>query len=256
MVYFYFCRKCEGDAGSKTELCLDCDSKAGVPRFGKASLQLSRAAYEEDVAKKRAKAARERRMNRRVPIDEAIELAKGRGERRVARQRAAEESIRKERRKLAEARRAEKLSSGESRRISKRDESLRPPPPPAYPYGVSPEGAERLVSDWMCHLGAKDVRVTNFRSDGGIDVESENYVAQVKLYSNTSVGRPEIQQLVGAALVSGKHALFFTSSTFTAEAKRYAAQAEVALFRFVPEDGTLIGVNPLGQKKREIGLAN
>lgn len=255
MTYFFFCSKCEGDAGAKYDLCLECDSRAGVPRFGKTTLKLSRAAHEEHVSKRKVQAAHERRMNQRVPIDEAIEKAVAPRKRRMAGQRNAEALSRLERRKLAELRRAEKVSSRKNPEMAKRDELLRPPPPPSYLYGVSPEGAEHLVGDWMRHLGAEKVRVTDFASDGGIDVDSEEYVAQVKLYTATSVGRPEIQQLVGAALVKGKRALFFTSSNFTAEAKRYAAEAEVALFRFVPEEGTLIGINQLGQKMREIGLA-
>jgi restriction endonuclease Mrr len=257
MTYFFFCSKCEGDAGTKHELCLECDSEAGVPRFGRKTLKLSRAAYEEHVAK----IAREKGMNSRVPIDEAIEIALAPRKRRLAAQGKAKaeaeaEAISpQERRKIAELRRAEKLLSRKHEEMAKREKLLRPPPPHSYLYGVSPEGAEHLVGDWMRHLGAENVRVTDFTSDGGIDVDSEKYVAQVKLYSTITVGRPEIQQLVGAAVVNGKRPLFFTSSTFTAEAKRYAAQAEVALFRFVPEEGTLIGVNPLGQKMREIGLA-
>lgn len=261
MTYF-FCSKCEGDAGTKNELCLECDSKAGVPRFGRETLKQSRSAYKDHLAKKKEKALRERekaahekRLNRRVPIDEAIELALAPRKRRLAAQGKAEALSLQERRKLAQVRRTEKLLSRKNEEIARREELLRPPPPPSYPYGVSPEGAEHLVADWMRHLGAENVRVTDFTSDGGIDVDSDQYVAQVKLYSTTTVGRPEVQQLVGAALVNRKKALFFTSSAYTAEAKRYAAQAEVALFKFVPEEGTLIGVNPLGSGIREIGLA-
>ncbi len=225
-------------------------------------MKLSRVAHKDALAKKKEKIARERRkaaqeerMNRRVPIDQAIEIALAPRQRRLAAQGKAEALSLEERRKLAQVRRTEKLLSKKDEEITRREELLRPPPPPSYPYGVSPEGAEHLVADWMRHLGAENVRVTDFRSDGGIDVDSDQYVAQVKLYSTTTVGRPEVQQLVGAALVNRKKALFFTSSAYTAEAKRYAAQAEVALFKFVPEGGTLTGVNPLGSGIREIGLA-
>lgn len=254
MAYFYFCKKCEGDAGTRSDLCLECDSKAGIPRIGKKTLKQSRAAYLDYIQSQKEKAAHERRMNKKVPIDEAIEKALAPRKRRLAAQGKPGALSLQERKQIAELRRAKMRASKKDGKDHQHTETVRIPAPPAFPYGVSPEGAEHLVADWMRHLGAANVNVTNFRADSGVDVDSENYVAQVKLFSAGAVGRPEIQQLVGAALVSKKNALFFTSSSYTAEAKRFASQAEVALFKFVPEEGTLSGENPLGLQIRENGL--
>jgi hypothetical protein len=57
------------------------------------------------------------------------------------------------------------------------------------------------------------------------------------------------------AVVRGKRPLFFTSSGFTSDARRFAAQTEVALFRIAPEAGTLEGLNSLGEQIREGSLA-
>ncbi|MCK8609708.1 restriction endonuclease [Agromyces sp. C10] len=54
------------------------------------------------------------------------------------------------------------------------------PRPAPQPYGVSHRGAEQLVADWMRHLGAFDAEVTRFTADGGVDVVSAHWIAQVK----------------------------------------------------------------------------
>ena len=245
MPLVYFCRRCKGDAGTKNGLCLECDSKVGVPRFGRRDLTLSRQADEDAVARARA-----------VPLDLALEKARKKSSQRDSTpEEGPSEPNSRERQKLAEVRRSEKLEAKKAAERARRAQSSRPPAPPPLPYGVSPEGAEHLVADWMRHVGAVNVSVTSFQSDGGIDVQSDFHVAQVKLYTASSVGRPEVQQLVGAALVSGKKPLFFTSSGFSPGAKRFATEAEVALFKIVPESGVLLGVNSLGRQIREDGLS-
>ena len=269
MVNFFFCRNCGRDAGTKDQLCLDCDSKVGIPRFGRRTLELSRQAASDALAKSRAKPLDEvlknleaKRIGRAARKDGTVLSAVGSGERKnaagvrraVEAQKAAEAALR-ERKKAADIRRAAEAEAKKAATAARKAMSARPPAPPAFPYGVSPEGAEHLVADWMRHLGATDVSVTSFQSDGGIDVQSNFHAAQVKLYATTNVGRPEIQQLVGAALVNQRNPLFFTSSAYTAEAKRFADQAEVALFKIVPEAGTLLGANSLGIYLRDVGLA-
>ena len=69
--------------------------------------------------------------------------------------------------------------------------------------------------------------------DAGIDVVSDHCVAQVKFYSGKYVGRPEIQNLKGAAHTTGGHALFFAyCNGYTREAIDWADLAEVCLFTF------------------------
>lgn len=122
----------------------------------------------------------------------------------------------------------------------------RPAPAPApQPYGVSHEGAERLCEAWMRHLGVLDAAVTRITSDGGIDVESAEYVAQVKNYAG-SVAVADIRALLGVAVAEGKKALFFTSGEITAEGLAFADRTEIALFRYNAVEGSLAGLNRLG----------
>lgn len=71
------------------------------------------------------------------------------------------------------------------------------PAPKPQKYGVSYSGAERLVRDWIQHLGALETIVTRPTVDGGIDVVSDDYVAQVNY--DGSVGVEAIRELFGVA---------------------------------------------------------
>lgn len=99
---------------------------------------------------------------------------------------------------------------------------------------------ELIAASWMQFWGERDAVATQFSGDGGIDVLSSNYGAQVKFYSNKPVGRPEIQALVGAAAGHGVSSAFFAYSTgYTAEALQWAADMDVACFTFIPrQDNT------------------
>lgn len=123
------------------------------------------------------------------------------------------------------------------------------PAPPALPYGVDRRGAEMLVRDWMLHLGIVDAVVTSYSKDGGIDVASGEYVAQVK-HQGGNVGRPEVQGLAGAAFGQKKEPLFFTSAYYTAEAIAWADSYEIRmpLFVFNAEAGTLNAASARGRQ--------
>ena len=91
--------------------------------------------------------------------------------------------------------------------------------------------AERNARDWMRYLGFADAELTQAGSDAGIDVQGRDVLAQVK-YKAHAIGRASLQQLVGARLKSHeKLLLFFTGSTYSAQAVEYANQMEIALFR-------------------------
>lgn len=81
----------------------------------------------------------------------------------------------------------------------------------------------------MRYMGFTDARRTPTGSDGGLDVVASDAVAQVKDYG-TTISRPTLQQLVGAAF--GRQCLFFSRQGFTREAVEYAADVDMALFRF------------------------
>lgn len=127
------------------------------------------------------------------------------------------------------------------------------PPPSGHPYGVSHAGAEQLCAEWMRHLGEHSAHVTRISQDGGIDIESTRFVAQVKNYV-APVGVDPIRSLVGVASIEQKRPLFFAAKDFTASAVDFADRARVALFVYDAVNGTLRGANPLGREARHSGL--
>ncbi|MBW1639564.1 restriction endonuclease [Microbacterium resistens] len=127
------------------------------------------------------------------------------------------------------------------------------PPPAPQPYGVSDRGAEEFVAGWMRHLGESDATVTQYTNDGGIDVTSRNYIAQVKNYRG-SVPVAEIRDMVGVASLGPRKALFFTSGTYPSGAVEFAEKAGMALFIYDATAGTLRGANALGEEYMRTGL--
>jgi hypothetical protein len=95
----------------------------------------------------------------------------------------------------------------------------------------SPDDAEQLAAEWMCHLGFGDARCTPAGTDGGVDVRSQGAVAQVKAQL-TPVGRPELQALYGVARAEGRQPLFFSLMSYTTAALTWADEVGMALFRF------------------------
>lgn len=118
------------------------------------------------------------------------------------------------------------------------------PRPAPQPYGVSHRGAEQLVADWMRHLGAFDAEVTRFTADGGVDVVSAHWIAQVKnLAERTAVPVAQVRELAGVAANDGRRALFFTSGTYTAGGVAFADRAGLSLFEYHAEGGALRAAN-------------
>ncbi len=127
--------------------------------------------------------------------------------------------------------------------------------PPVYAGGnaSSPEGrshtgsirtwqdAELAAADHMRSLGFTDARVTGAGADGGIDVIARDAVAQVKHYSQP-IGVGPIRELRGVA-DSHHHLLFYASGGYTASARQFADEREVALFS-VLGFGHIAPVNP------------
>ena len=152
-------------------------------------------------------------------------------------------------RALREAHLAERRRAAEAAGVAVGD--LRGPEP--QPFGVSPQGAERLVAQWMRSLGDVTADVTQYTSDGGIDVASQDYIAQVKHYTGM-VGVGEVRELAGVASTDHRTALFFTSTGYAAGAIEFADRAGVALFVYSAEEGTLRPVNELAAQFYASGL--
>ncbi|HEX6956169.1 MAG TPA: restriction endonuclease [Agromyces sp.] len=118
------------------------------------------------------------------------------------------------------------------------------PRPGPQPYGVSHRGAEQLVADWMRHLGAADAEVTRFTGDGGVDVVSAHWIAQVKnLGERTTVPVAHIRELAGVAADDGRRPLFFTSGTYSPGGVAFADRAGMGLFEYHAEGGALRAAN-------------
>ena len=95
-----------------------------------------------------------------------------------------------------------------------------------------PADFEHICRDWLEAWGDTNVFVTQISGDGGIDVISDNCVAQVKYFTTGPVGRPDLQQLAGAAIPSGKKPIFFAYNGYTKEAMSWAQQLPMYLFTF------------------------
>lgn len=145
---------------------------------------------------------------------------------------------------------AEGLAPGSAERYAA---GIGHPEPAAMPFGVSHDGAERLVAEWMKHLGALDASVTTFSGDGGVDVVSEVFVAQVKNIKGT-VPISAIRELHGVGSARGRRALFFTSGRYTPSAVEFARETGMALFTYSAETGTLTASNPAAEHYRQHGL--
>ena len=102
--------------------------------------------------------------------------------------------------------------------------------------GISPAAFEGLVLQVLAKMGygggdAKQIQGVPRGPDGGIDgkinedkLGLDQIYIQARRYSENSVGRPTIQSFVGAMSGGGcKKGVFVTSSTFTSEAKSFAA---------------------------------
>jgi hypothetical protein len=127
--------------------------------------------------------------------------------------------------------------------------------PEPQQYGVSPTGAEHWVRDWMLHMGAMNAVVTQQSNDGGIDITSDLFVAQVKHYQG-SVGIAELRQLAGVLHAEGaqRHALFFTSGNYPAQANDFADSVNMALFVYDVTSGEVSPQNFLAKRYFERGF--
>jgi hypothetical protein len=113
-----------------------------------------------------------------------------------------------------------------------------PPPRPI----VDHEDAEEFVAEWMRYAGYRDAERTGRGADRGIDVKSNEAVAQVKFFSDKPVGRPAVQRLHGAAAPGNKRPLFFSSTGYSRHAIEYSEEVGIALFTF-SHDGSVDSVN-------------
>lgn len=97
----------------------------------------------------------------------------------------------------------------------------------------SPLEAEEAAAEWLRWFGFEDAKATGAGADGGIDVRAKSMVAQVKMHM-VPVGRPDLQRLYGVATTEGAVSVFFSLTDYTRDARDWAEQVGMALFRFSP----------------------
>lgn len=114
---------------------------------------------------------------------------------------------------------------------------------------LDPNSAEHFCAEWMNSNGALGARVTQATRDGGIDVESERWVAQVK-HQVARVSPAAVRELHGVAAVRGKRSVFFALGGYSKNAVQFADEARVALFRY--DRGG--GVTPESDEARRVSV--
>lgn len=122
------------------------------------------------------------------------------------------------------------------------------PRPPVVPTGW--QGLEDLARRHAISVGFGDATLTAAGADGGVDLVGRDMAAQVKMLAQP-VGRPQVQQLTGAA-GGVEHRLFYSSSGFSSQAVEYATQSGVALFG-VGQDGSVAPVNDMAGRLLRTG---
>lgn len=151
---------------------------------------------------------------------------------------------------LAERERIELADARERKRREKLATSRGPRPSPSLIRTY--RDAEAAAASWMRWLGWGDASVTAPGRDGGIDVTATHAVAQVKAHVNP-IGRPEVQQLFGIASSLGRTPVFFASAGYTPEARKWADEVSMPLFRFDLQ-GEPEPVNPAARVLWEFGV--
>ena len=127
------------------------------------------------------------------------------------------------------------MSSNKKLSGDERDDSFFRVFPDAKLY-LAPRNAddfEFIAESWMKYWGIEDAQKTPKGSDGGIDVYSSSFVAQVKFFANRKVERPDVQNLYGVAQSMNAGSIFFSyASGYTTEALEWAEEQGMACFSF------------------------
>lgn len=104
---------------------------------------------------------------------------------------------------------------------------------------LTPEKFEWYCAEWCAYFGHKNVSVTQFIKDGGIDIYGEGFIAQVK-FQELPVGVKPIRELAGVLTnSSAKIAYFFTLNGYTNAAIAEAEELHIAIFEVKPFDSTI-----------------
>jgi hypothetical protein len=126
--------------------------------------------------------------------------------------------------------------------------------PKPYPRAIkSSYDFEHYCCSWMVYLGAEDAEVSKASGDGGVDIHSENYVAQVKLY-NGPIPVSQIRDLLGTAIDFDRKPLFFASMAYSKGSLEFADRNGIALFLVDSYRGEISAANDAATESITHGL--
>jgi hypothetical protein len=125
------------------------------------------------------------------------------------------------------------------------------PRPTFEVLALTPKEAEETLAEYMKFLGASGVKVTRYSRDGGIDIYSDKYVAQVK-HQEAPVGVRALRELIGVASLELKTPLFFAKRGYTSDALRFGTGQVILLFSY--EKGDLSPHNQSATQALSYGL--
>jgi len=112
-------------------------------------------------------------------------------------------------------------------------------------FPSTPRAFEEKTAEFLRHkLGDLEAAVTPDGPDSGLDVVGEWYCAQSKFYADRPVGRPEVQQLLGASIPLSLTPVFCVFlGGYTEGAIAFAESTEVLLYEFDPDRIDFVAVN-------------
>lgn len=105
--------------------------------------------------------------------------------------------------------------------------------PQAPSAEMSPRAAELFVAQLLLYMGATGSKVTTFTKDGGVDVETNALVVQVKHLSKP-VGVATLREILGVGVSLSKLPAVFSKSGFSKEARAFAHENNVLIFEYLP----------------------
>lgn len=129
---------------------------------------------------------------------------------------------------------------------------------------LTPRAFEHFCKELLAHLGYRNVEVTRYSQDGGIDGHGDfrqgaisiRSAFQAKRWTDSPVGRPDIDRFRGAIQGEYDHGVFLTTSSFSKDAKQasYKKGAITILLLDGPAIADLLVERGLGVRKLPIFL--
>ena len=104
------------------------------------------------------------------------------------------------------------------------------PPPAPRPIRQWAD-AEVCAAEWMEWFGLGAARLTGGSADGGVDVECDRAVGQIKDYGSPLPAGP-VREVFAVASLAGKLPVIFARAGFTVDAVGWGELAGVAMFTF------------------------